>query len=356
MARFATIPSPDQGVWHLGPLPLRGYALCILVGIGIAIVVGQRRWKARGGDPVVVVDVATWAVPFGVVGGRLYHVITSPSAYFGHGGEPIKALYIWEGGLGIWGAVILGGVGAWIGCRRNGVKLPPYGDAIAPGILFAQALGRWGNWFNNELYGEKTSRPWGLKIYEWDSSSGHAVRDAAGHPLVLGFFQPTFLYESVWDILAAIAVIWADRRWKLGHGRVFALYVVIYSVGRGAIETLRIDEADHILGLRLNVWTSIVVFIGGLAYLIISTRLRPGRETDLTRSGTIADLDSAEASDRTTKGSAAGTEESSKSVTNPDEKSTSTVEFSTAGPGAKAPSGSAEGASGETVVPPRAEP
>jgi prolipoprotein diacylglyceryl transferase len=288
---FAYIPSPDQGVWHLGPIPLRAYALCILAGIGLAIVVGQRRWKARGGDPVIVVDVATWAVPFGVIGGRVYHVITSPSAYFGHGGDPVKALYIWEGGLGIWGAVILGGVGAWIGCRRNGVKLPPYGDAIAPGILLAQALGRWGNWFNNELYGKVTDQPWGLKIYEWDSSAGHAVHNAAGHPVVAGIFQPTFLYESVWDILAAIAIVLADRRWKLGHGRVFALYVVIYSLGRGVIETLRIDEADHILGWRLNVWTSIVVFIGGLTYLIISARLRPGRETELTRSSTKAGAD-----------------------------------------------------------------
>jgi prolipoprotein diacylglyceryl transferase len=230
-----------------------------------------------------VLDIAAWAVPFGIVGGRLYHVATSGQPYFGPGGHPIEALYIWQGGLGIWGAVVLGGVGAWIACRRHGVKLPPYGDAIAPGILVAQAIGRWGNWFNNELYGRGTSQPWGLKIYEWDSSAGKAVVDAAGHPKVLGIYQPTFLYESIWDLVAAALLVLADRRWKLGHGRVFALYVVLYSAGRGVIETLRIDEANHILGLRLNVWTSIVVFIGGLTYLIVSAALRPGRETDLLR-------------------------------------------------------------------------
>lgn len=288
MIPLTTIPSPAQGVWHLGPIPLRAYALCILVGIGVAIFIGQRRWKARGGNPVVVMDVATWAVPMGVIGGRVYHVITSPDAYFGEGGEPIKALYIWEGGLGIWGAVVLGGVGAWIGCRRSGVKLPPFGDAIAPGIVLAQAIGRVGNWFNNELYGRATDLPWGLEIHQWDSAAGEAVKDSAGNPVVLGTFQPTFLYEALWDILTAFVLIFADRRWKLGHGRVFALYALVYSLGRGWIEVLRIDDANLILGQRLNVWTSAIVFTGGLAYLIISARLRPGRETELARTGATA--------------------------------------------------------------------
>ena len=287
-SNLAYIPSPSEGVWHLGPLPLRGYALCILLGIAVAILISQRRWKARGGDPVVVVDIATWAVPFGVIGGRIYHVITTPDAYFGKGGDPVKVFYIWEGGLGIWGAVVLGGVGAWIASRRMGVKLPPFADAIAPGIVVAQAIGRVGNWFNNELYGRATSQPWGLKIYDWDSNTGRALHDDSGHAVLKGIYQPTFLYEAIWDILTAIVLILADRRWKLGHGRVFALYVVIYSVGRGGIETLRIDEADHILGLRLNVLTSILVFVGGLTYLIVSAALRPGRETEVLRSGSGA--------------------------------------------------------------------
>ncbi|GAB3257583.1 prolipoprotein diacylglyceryl transferase [Kineosporia babensis] len=282
-ALLTAIPSPDQGVWHLGPLPLRGYAFSILIGIGLAIWTAQIRWKARGGDPTVVLDIATWAVPFGVIGGRLYHVVTSPQAYFGEGGDPVKALYIWEGGLGIWGAIALGAVGIWIGCRRSGIAFPAFVDALAPGLLFAQAFGRLGNWFNNELYGKALdeSNPFALRIYQWDNSAGQAVRDAAGDPLVLGYFHPTFLYEAVWNILAAIVLIWADRRFRLGHGRVAALYVVLYCLGRGYIETLRIDEANHILGLRLNVWTSVLLFLAGLAYLLISARRRPGREASL---------------------------------------------------------------------------
>ncbi|MBT0768887.1 prolipoprotein diacylglyceryl transferase [Kineosporia sp. J2-2] len=286
-AVLASIPSPDQGVWHLGPLPLRGYALCILIGIGLAIWICQIRWRARGGDPAVVLDIATWAVPFGVVGGRLYHVITSPQQYFGEGGDPVKALFIWEGGLGIWGAIALGGVGAWIAVRRRGILLPPFADALAPGLLIAQAFGRWGNWFNNELYGKPLAadNPFALKIYEWDTSTGQAIRDAAGDPVVKGYYEPTFLYECGWNLLAAVVILLVDRRFRLGHGRVFALYVMTYCIGRGYIETLRIDEANHILGLRLNVWTSIILFTAGLAYLLISSRLRPGRDASLYRPG-----------------------------------------------------------------------
>jgi prolipoprotein diacylglyceryl transferase len=289
MTLFASIPSPSQGVWHLGPLPLRAYALCILLGIVVAVIIGNRRWEARGGDPVVVIDIATWAVPFGVIGGRLYHVITTWDAYFGKDGDPVRALYVWEGGLGIWGAVVLGGVGAWIGCRRSGVRLPPFADAIAPGIVVAQGIGRWGNWFNNELYGRATNLPWGLRVYEWDTTAGHAVKNASGQPVPLeGTYHPAFLYESIWDLVAAAVLVWADRRFRLGHGRVFALYVVTYAAGRGWIEALRIDQAHHILGMRLNDWTSIVTFLGGLTYLVVSARLRPGRETDLLLPGVAA--------------------------------------------------------------------
>lgn len=279
----AVIPSPTQGVWHLGPLPIRAYAMCILLGIIAAVVIGERRWRARGGQPGTVLDVAAWAVPFGIVGGRLYHVITSPQAYFGEDGDPMRALQIWEGGLGIWGAVVLGGVGAWIGCRRMGVKLPPFADAVAPGIIVAQAIGRIGNWFNNELYGRATDLPWALEVYDWDASAGRAVTDAAGEPVAIGTFHPAFLYEAAWDLGAAGVLVWADRRWKLGHGRVFALYVVIYCIGRAWIEYLRIDPANHILGLRLNLWTTALGFVGGLVYLLVSARRRPGREEDVRR-------------------------------------------------------------------------
>jgi prolipoprotein diacylglyceryl transferase len=263
---LAAIPSPTQGVWELGPLPIRAYALCIVAGIVAACVIAERRWVARGGRPGDVLDIATWAVPFGIVGGRLYHVITTPEPYFGKGGDPLRAFAIWEGGLGIWGAIALGGVGAWIACRRKGIPLPAFADALAPGLLVAQAIGRLGNWFNNELYGGPTSLPWGLTIHSW--SGGRAVVGADGHPLVLGTFHPTFLYELLWNLAAAALVVWADRRFRLSHGRAFALYVALYCAGRLWIEMLRVDPAEHFFGIRLNVFTSAILGLLAIAYLV----------------------------------------------------------------------------------------
>ncbi|MEW2554183.1 prolipoprotein diacylglyceryl transferase [Streptomyces zhihengii] len=262
---IAFIPSPSTGVIHLGPLPLRGYAFCIIIGVFVAVWFGNKRWVARGGKAGTVADIAVWAVPFGLVGGRLYHVITDYQLYFSDGENWVDAFKIWEGGLGIWGAIALGAVGAWIGCRRRGIPLPAWADALAPAIAFAQAIGRWGNWFNQELYGKATDLPWAVEISEG------AGREA-------GTYHPTFLYESLWCIGVALLVIWADRRFKLGHGRAFALYVAAYCAGRGWIEYMRVDEAHHVLGLRLNVWTSILVFVLAVAYIVVSNRLRPGRE------------------------------------------------------------------------------
>ncbi|MFD7506940.1 prolipoprotein diacylglyceryl transferase [Streptomyces sp. NPDC059850] len=264
---LAYIPSPSSGVIYLGPIPLRGYAFCIIIGVFAAVWLGGRRWVARGGQVGTVADIAVWAVPFGLVGGRLYHVITDYQLYFTDGQNWVDAFKIWQGGLGIWGAVALGALGAWIGCRRRGIPLPAYADAIAPGIALAQAIGRWGNWFNQELYGKATTLPWGLKI-DADPDTGR----------VAGTYHPTFLYESLWCVGVALLVIWADRRFKLGHGRAFALYVASYTVGRFWIEYLRVDDAHHILGLRLNDWTSIVVFLAAVAYLVISAKKAPGRE------------------------------------------------------------------------------
>jgi prolipoprotein diacylglyceryl transferase len=283
VSRLASIPSPTQAVWYLGPVPVRAYAICILIGILVAIRLGERRWMQRGGRPGVILDIAVWAVPFGIIGGRLYHVATTWQPYFGAGGDPMRAFAIWEGGLGIWGAVALGALGAWIGARRAGVLLPPVADALAPGIVLAQAIGRWGNWFNNELFGRATDLPWGLKVYEWDQNAGHAVLDASGKPKVDGIYHPTFLYESLWDLGTAGVLIWADRRFKLGHGRVFALYVLLYTLGRGWIEALRIDRANTVFGLRLNLWTSLIVGVGALVLFLLSARLRPGRETSVRR-------------------------------------------------------------------------
>ena len=266
------IPSPGQGVWHLGPIPIRAYALCIILGVVAAIWIGERRWVARGGLPGQVGDIALWAVPFGIVGGRLYHVATDYGNYFGDGNNPVTALYIWQGGLGIWGAIALGGVGAWIGARRAGVKLPPLADALAPGIAIAQAIGRWGNWFNQELFGRPTDVPWALEIPDVEKRpSGYEEFET---------FHATFLYESIWNLGVAGLVIWADRRFRMGHGRAFALYVAAYCAGRAWIEYLRIDpvQGDDVFGLRLNVWTSIVLFIGAVAYIVWTARRLPGRE------------------------------------------------------------------------------
>ncbi|KPI07222.1 Prolipoprotein diacylglyceryl transferase [Actinobacteria bacterium OK074] len=263
---IAYIPSPARGVLHLGPIPLRGYAFCIIIGVFVAVWLGNKRWIARGGRAGTVADIAVWAVPFGLVGGRLYHVITDYELYFSEGRDWVDAFKVWQGGLGIWGAIALGAVGAWIGCRRRGIPLPAWADTVAPGIAFAQAFGRWGNWFNQELYGRPTDVPWALKITS--SADGR----------VPGLYQPTFLYESLWCVGVGFLVIWADRRFTLGHGRAFAVYVAAYCVGRGWIEYLRVDDAHHILGLRLNDWTAMIVFLAAVLYFVLSARKRPGRE------------------------------------------------------------------------------
>jgi prolipoprotein diacylglyceryl transferase len=278
---LAAIPSPDRGVWYLGPVPIRAYALCIIAGIVVALLWGERRWQARGGRPGTVTDIAAFAVPFGLVGGRLYHVATDWEKYFGPGGDPIDALKIWQGGLGIWGAIALGSLGAWIGCRRQGIPLPALADATAPAIVVAQAIGRLGNWFNQELYGGPTSLPWGLQIRE-RVHPVTGIQDplngiAQGPPVAI--VHPTFLYELLWCLGAAALVVWADRRFQLGHGRVFALYVVGYTAGRFWIELMRTDPATMVFGLRINVITSVVVFLGAVLYLVLARRGREEPET-----------------------------------------------------------------------------
>jgi prolipoprotein diacylglyceryl transferase len=268
---LATIPSPTQSVWHLGPFPIRAYALFIMLGIVAACAITEWRLRQRGAPKWLVLDIAIWAVPFGLVGGRLYHVITDAQKYFGAGKNPVEALYIWEGGLGIWGAVALGGVGAWIACRRMGIPLTLVADALAPGLPVAQAIGRLGNWFNNELFGSHTDLPWGLVVYQWDLSAGRpAVDSLTGERLLEpgGPFHPTFLYELLWNLGVAALVFFVDRRYRLGKGRAFALYVAGYTVGRFWIEALRIDEANHFLGMRLNNWVSLLVLAGAIAYLL----------------------------------------------------------------------------------------
>lgn len=257
------IPSPSEGVWHLGPFPLRAYALGIIVGALLAIWIGERRYVARGGRAGLIGDVAIWAIPFGIVGARVYHVCTDPELYFGQGRSAVRALYLWEGGLGIWGAIAGGALGAWIACRRYGVPLSGVADALAPGLLVAQAVGRIGNYFNQELFGKPTTLPWGLEIDDVHRPSGYEQ---------FATFHPTFLYELLWNLGAALLLVLIDRRLKLTAGRAFALYAMLYTAGRFWIEQLRIDTANHIGPFRLNVWTSIIVFAVALVFFVLAGR------------------------------------------------------------------------------------
>lgn len=270
MTPLAALPSPSTAVWQLGPVPIRAYALCIIVGIVVACVVTEYRLRRRGVAPGAVLDIAVWAVPAGIIGARIYHVITSPEKYFGADGQPLKAFAIWEGGLGIWGAVAGGAVGAWFAARQLGIPFAVVADALAPGLPLAQAIGRFGNWFNNELYGGRTTLPWGLEVHVMDPDNpGRALRDDAGNPVLQpGLYHPAFLYEALWNIGVAALVVVLDRKLRLGRGRAFALYVMGYTAGRFWIELMRTDEANHILGLRLNVWTAALVFLGALVYFL----------------------------------------------------------------------------------------
>lgn len=295
---YASIPSPQWSGFTIplpwGHLEIHAYALCILLGIVVALWLTQVRWSKRGAPAGSLWDIAIWAIPFGIIGGRLYHVFTSPDAYFGPnysgGGDLWLIPQVWRGGLGIWGAVALGLVGAWIGCRKAGVKLPALMDAAAPGILLAQGIGRWGNYFNQELFGAPTTLPWGLQI---DPRNPNFPPGMAADTL----FHPTFLYESIWDIVFAVVLILLDRRFRFRRGMLFWLYAMVYTLGRVWIEALRIDDAQHfeILGmsLRLNVVTSVVVFVFALiVFVILALVARRGSANSVYLSGREPQLDS----------------------------------------------------------------
>jgi prolipoprotein diacylglyceryl transferase len=264
-----SIPSPSTNIWYIGAFPLRAYALCIIAGIIVALVIATRRWRARGGTADSMELMVVVGVPFGIVGARLYHVITDYQLYFGPGRQPLDALKIWQGGLGVWGAIALGVLGGYLVARRRKIAFPAVLDAIAPAILVAQAIGRLGNWFNQELFGRPTTLPWGLEIASDYRPAGYAQ---------FATFHPTFLYEVLWNLAAAVLLVWLDRRFRLGHGKVFALYVMLYCAGRFWIEALRIDTVNEIGGFRLNNYTALIGFVVALVWLIWLIRNRPGRE------------------------------------------------------------------------------
>lgn len=274
---LAAIPSPPQGVWYLGPIPIRAYAMCIIAGIIVAIWLTRKRYAVRGGNPEIVLDAAIVAVPAGIIGGRIYHVITDNQKYFCDTCNPVDAFKITNGGLGIWGAVILGGLAVAVFFRYKKLPLAPFADAVAPAVILAQGIGRLGNWFNQELYGAETTVPWALEIYyRVDENGKFAPVTGTSTGEVMATVHPTFLYELLWNLLIFALLMWADKRFKLGHGRVFALYVAGYTLGRFWIEQMRVDEATLVGGIRINTIVSAVVFAGAI---IVFFLLKKGRET-----------------------------------------------------------------------------
>ncbi len=260
---FASIPSPSSNAIELGPFSIRAYGLLIALGVVAAVWITQRRWAAKGHDPEQITTMALWAVPAGIIGARLYHVITDNQRFRGNW---LEAFEIWSGGLGIWGAIAGGAVGAVIAARRHDMPMGELADAVAPGLLVAQAIGRLGNWFNQELFGRPSDLPWAVEI------------DPEHRPaeyLDVETFQPTFLYEALWNLFIAALLVFVAPRF-LRHARpgaVFALYVVGYTFGRLWIELVRIDPASEVLGQRVNVWVSLLVMAGGLVAFL---RLRRG--------------------------------------------------------------------------------
>ena len=262
------IPSPSISTLSIGPLTIHLYALCIITGIAVAIWIGRRRYSNLGGNPDDVSEVAIWAVPFGIIGGRIYHVISSPQKYFGENGNPADALRIWQGGLGIWGAISLGAVGAYIYFKTHKTTLSfaKLLDSLAPGVIIAQAIGRIGNYFNQEVFGKPTTLPWALEIEAKNRPVGYEE---------FATFHPTFLYELLWCLIIALLLIKLPgflNSISRNPGDIFALYIAGYTAGRFWIEALRIDEANYILGLRLNIWVSIIVFASAVIYLYRSKR------------------------------------------------------------------------------------
>lgn len=269
--RTLSIPSPSFSAFHLGPVTIHVYALCILAGIVVAYISGLRRYEARGGDREHFEGLCTLAVIAGIIGGRLYHVITDHQLYFGSGRTWYRAFFIWEGGLGIWGAIALGALSVWGYCRHHHIAFAPVADSLAPGILAAQAIGRLGNWFNQELFGRPTTLPWGLRIDPVNRPEGY---------LSYSTFHPTFLYELVWNLLGAGLLVLLDRRHHLDRGRLFTLYVIVYTFGRFWVERLRIDPAHHVGTWRLNDVTALVVMVGALTVLIVLQRRARGGDKD----------------------------------------------------------------------------
>jgi prolipoprotein diacylglyceryl transferase len=301
-----SIPSPDPAwqVFNLGQwlrdiglswvgfnLDIHAYAVCIIVGIVAATIFTGYRLKRRGADAGIVLDIALWAVPFGIVGARIFHVLTHPDDYFGAGRNIWAVFFIWEGGIAIFGSLIGGAIGVYIACRIHGLRFWSFADALAPALLLAQAFGRFGNWFNHELFGLPTTLPWGLEI---ESSNQAFPTGLPAHTL----FQPTFLYEVIWNLIGVAVLLLIERKYHLGRrlirgasvqvpipgayrlqwGRVLGLYLVWYGIGRSFFETIRIDPSEIFFGVRTNVWAAFAAIVIGLVIIVVQGRRHPGLE------------------------------------------------------------------------------
>ena len=281
-----SIPSPDYAwqVFNLGQwfrdigltwfsfdLNIHAYAVCILLGIVAAGILTNYRLTRRGAEPGVVLDIIIWAVPLGIVGARIFHVLTHPDDYFYAGADLLKVLYVWEGGIAIFGSLIGGAIGAWIGCKFSGIRFWTFADAVAPALLLAQAFGRFGNWFNHELFGLPTNLPWGLEI----ETSNPAY--PAGLPEGT-LFHPTFLYEIIWNLVGFALILIIERKMRLQWGKVLGLYLVWYGLGRTVFESIRIDPSEVFFGLRSNVWAAIFAVALGIVILVVQSRRHTGVE------------------------------------------------------------------------------
>ncbi|MEO7123707.1 MAG: prolipoprotein diacylglyceryl transferase [Lacisediminihabitans sp.] len=270
----SSIPSPDPALaqFQIGPFLIHTYALCILAGIFAAGIITSRRLTRRGAEPGIVIDIVIWAVPIGIVGARIYHVLTHGSDYFYPGANLWNTFAIWDGGNALYGSLLGGAIGALVGCRFAGIRFWTFADAVAPAMLVAQSLGRFGNWFNHELFGLPTNLPWGLQIESTNP------KFPAGLPAGT-LFQPLFLYEIIWNLIGVAIILLIERKLRLQWGKVFGLYLIWYGLGRSWLESIRIDPtSDVFLGIPANIWASFAAIILGILLIAIQTRRHPGLE------------------------------------------------------------------------------
>jgi prolipoprotein diacylglyceryl transferase len=273
------------GKWfHWAGMPLgwssdiKTYALCLIAGIILAAIWASHRLTKRGAEPGVALDFAIGAVIGGIIGARIWHVLTHYNDYFGPGLNPIHVFFVWEGGIAIFGSIVGGMIGILVVSRITGLRFWSFADALIPGMLLAQAVGRFGNYFNHELYGQPTTLPWGLQIEA--SNPAYPVGLPAGT-----LFHPTFLYEMLWNLLGIVVILLLEREYKLRWGKVAGLYFIWYGIGRVWFESIRIDPSDIIFGLRSNVWGAIFAIIFGIGILIVQSRRHPGLEPSVYRPG-----------------------------------------------------------------------